>query len=76
MSGKKGMKHYPVEKKLEAVRSYYEEGMVQSEITKRLEIRDPGRVKKRLSQYRKEGTSGIQECRVGVRVLAIVITNL
>ena len=45
MSGKKGMKHYPVETKLEAVRLYYEEGMVQSEITKMLKIRDPGRVK-------------------------------
>ena len=61
MSGKKGMKHYPVEKKLEAVRLYYEEGMVQSEITKGLEIRDSGRVKKWLSQYRKEGAAAFRK---------------
>ena len=61
MSGKKGMKHYPVEKKLEAVRLYYEEGMVQSESTKRLEIRDSGRVKKWLSQYRKEGAAAFRK---------------
>jgi len=61
MSGKKGMKHYPVEKKLEAVRLYYEEGMVHSESTKRLEICDPGRVKKWLSQYRKEGVAAFRK---------------
>ena len=61
MSGKKGMKHYPVETKLEAVRLYYEEGMVQSEITQKLKIRDVGRVKKWLSQYRKEGAAAFRK---------------
>ena len=32
MSGKKGMDHYPVEVKLEAVRMFYEEGKTQAEI--------------------------------------------
>jgi transposase len=61
MSGKKGMKHYPVETKLEAVRLYYEEGLAQSEITKRLAIRDPGRVKKWLRQYRQDGAAAIRK---------------
>ena len=61
MAGKKGMKHYPKELKLEAVRLYYEEGMVQSEITKRLEIRDPDRIKKWLRQYREEGSAAFSK---------------
>ena len=45
MSGKKGMKHYPAEMKLEAVRQFYQEGKTQAEITNGLGIRDPNRVK-------------------------------
>ena len=36
MSGKKGMKHYAVETKLEAVRLFYEEGKTRREITEAL----------------------------------------
>ena len=61
MAGKKGVKHYPKELKLEAMRLYYEEGMVQSEITKRLEIRDPNRIKKWLRQYREEGSAAFSK---------------
>ncbi|MBT3314808.1 MAG: transposase [Anaerolineae bacterium] len=32
MSGKKGMKHYPKEVKLEAVRMFFEEDMTRAEI--------------------------------------------
>ena len=45
MSGKKGMKAYPVELKLEAMRLYYEEGKTRAEVTKLLGIRDPHAVK-------------------------------
>jgi transposase len=55
MAGKKGMKHYPVEMKLEAVRLFYEEGRSRAEITVALGIQDPDRVKKWLKQYRREG---------------------
>jgi transposase len=55
MAGKKGMKHYPLEVKLEAMRMFYEEGMTRKEITEALEMRDRGRVKKWLQQYRREG---------------------
>jgi transposase len=55
MAGKKWMKHYPVATKLEAVRLYQEEGKSYKEITKLLEIADPWRVKKWLSDYRRKG---------------------
>ncbi len=60
MSGKKGMKHYPLAVKLAAVRMYHEEGKSQQEITELLEIRDRGRVKKWLRAYRQDGTQAFQ----------------
>ncbi len=55
MAGKKGMKHYPAETKLEAIRLFYEERKSRAEITVLLEIRDPEGVKRWLKQYRREG---------------------
>jgi transposase len=55
MSGKKRMKHYPLETKLEAVRLYQEEGKTRREITEFLGIRDPDRVEKWLREYRQRG---------------------
>jgi len=55
MPGKKGMKCYPIEIKLEAVRLFLEEGKTHSEINTILEIRDPQRIKKWLRLYRYEG---------------------
>ena len=55
MAGKKGMKHYPREIKLEAVRLFFEEGMTKREITQALNIRSEGRVKIWIRQYRREG---------------------
>lgn len=55
MAGKKGMKHYPLALKLEAVRLYQEEGKSYKEITELLGLRDGGRVKKWLSAYRRKG---------------------
>jgi transposase len=57
MSGKKGMKAYPVELKLEAMRLYYEEGKTRAEVTALLEIRDPHAVKEWGKKYRHEGAS-------------------
>lgn len=53
MSGKKGMKHYPVETKLEAVRLFVEEGKTRAEVAEVLGC-SAGRVKKWVSQYRHE----------------------
>ena len=51
MAGKKGMKHYPLELKLEAMRMFYEEGNTRKEITEALGIYDKDRVMKWLRQY-------------------------
>ena len=55
MAGKKGMKHYPLALKLEAVRLHEEEGKSYQEITAVLGIYDRGRVEKWLREYRREG---------------------
>lgn len=55
MAGKKGMKHYPLAMKLEAVRLHKEEGKSYQEITEILKIRDHGRVEKWLREYRTTG---------------------
>jgi transposase len=65
MTRKKGSKDYPLETKLEAIRLSEEEGFTQKEITEKLGIRDPGRVRKWLSIYRKEGERGFNKRRRG-----------
>ena len=55
MAGKKGMKDYSREVKLEAVRLYLEEGKTQAEIIKELGINHTRRVKLWLQHYRQEG---------------------
>ncbi len=55
MAGKKGMKHYSVEVKLEAVRLFYEERKTRAEIVQALGLSGEHRVKKWLWQYRQEG---------------------
>jgi transposase-like protein len=55
MAGKKGMKHYPLAMKLEAVRLHQEEGKSYQEITKLLGIADRKRVEKWLREYRTKG---------------------
>jgi len=54
MTGKKGMQHYPIEVKLEAVRMFLEEGRTREEITKLLGLRRARCVKTWVSQYRHE----------------------
>lgn len=46
MAGKKGMKQYSLELKLEAMRKFYEDGKIRKEITETLGIRSPDRVKR------------------------------
>jgi len=61
MAGKKGMRQYPVELKLEAMRLYYEEGKTRAEVTKRLGIGNPYAVKDWGKLYRQEGVSGLKK---------------
>jgi len=55
MPGKKGMKHYPKELKLEAIRMFFEEGMTRAAIREALGLRSVGRVKVWVQRYRREG---------------------
>lgn len=55
MAGKKGMRHYPLAMKLEAVRLHQEEGKTYQEVTALLGIHDRKRVEKWLREYRREG---------------------
>ncbi len=55
MAGKKGMKTYPVEVKLEAVRLFYEEKRTRGEITKILDLPSETLVKEWVQKYRREG---------------------
>ena len=61
MSGKKGMKSYPVELKLEAVRLYYEEGKTRAEITELLGIANASAVKEWGQLYRRGGVSALKK---------------
>ena len=63
MAGKKGMKAYPAEVKLEAVRLFYKEGQTRAQVTAALGIRDPPRIQKWLRQYRAEGASAFAKPR-------------
>lgn len=63
MSGKKGMRKYPIELKLEAVRLYYEEGKTRAEVTALLGIGHANAVKEWGKLYRREGESGLRKAK-------------
>lgn len=63
MSGKKGMKVYPIELKLEAMRLYYEEGRTRAEVTALLGIRHANAVKEWGKLYRHEGVGGLKKAK-------------
>jgi transposase len=60
MSGKKGMKDYPVEVKLEAIRLYLEEGKTYQAIIQQLGINDSDRVYVWIAKYRKLGIGALR----------------
>lgn len=62
MSGKKGMKEYPLSVKLQAVRMFLEEGKTKAEIREILGLSE-GRVKIWVKQYRQEGEAGLHKPR-------------
>ena len=55
MSGRKGMLHYSVETKKEAVRLVVEEHLTYAIVAERLEIRKAERIKAWVRMYRQEG---------------------
>lgn len=58
MSGIKGMVHYPVEVKLEAVRLFYERGMTRQQISDALGLSSDECVERWVRRYRREGEQG------------------
>jgi transposase-like protein len=60
MSGKKGMRHYPAEVKLEAVRMF-QAGQTHGEITQALGIRDQTRTEKWIRAYREKGAEAFSK---------------
>jgi transposase-like protein len=63
MAGKKGMRKYPVELKLEAIRLYYEEGKTRAEITTLLGIGNPYAVKEWGKLYRHGGVEALKKAK-------------
>lgn len=61
MSGKKGMKHYSVAKKLKAVEMHLADGKTYREVGQLLDIRDPQRIRAWVRQYRREGAAGLNQ---------------
>src|SRR5512140_1539331 len=61
MSGKKGMKDYPEEVKLEAVRLFLEEGKTRRAIADQMGIHDMQRITKWMAKYRKLGVEGLKK---------------
>ena len=61
MAGIKGMTHYDILVKQEAVRLYLEEGISYRQIGAQLGIRKAERIEKWVSQYRHEGAAGISK---------------
>jgi transposase len=76
MAGKKGMRQYPIELKLEAVRLYYEEGKTRAEITELLGIGNPYAVKDWGKLYRQQGVSGLKKVKGRPRKSENVQTEL
>lgn len=73
MAGKKGMKHYPILIKEQAVRMHMEDRTTIREINKHLGILDEQRIKKWCAIYRKKGLIGLQnqpKCRPRKSALA------
>lgn len=59
MSGKQGMRRYPNEMKVEAIRLFFEERQTRKQIKERLCIGDEDTVKKWVQTYRRKGMEGL-----------------
>ena len=61
MAGKKGMKRYGIEVKVEAVRLFFEEGKTRRWIAEHLGLSHQRRVEAWVSIYRREGIAGFSK---------------
>jgi transposase len=62
MAGKKGMVHYSVERKQQAVTLFLQDGQSYGEIAETLHIRSAARIKVWVRNFRREGVPGL--CKV------------
>ena len=58
MAGKKGMTHYPLETKLEAIQ-LHEDGLTYAQVAEQLGLRQSKRIKIWVRQYRQAGEAGL-----------------
>lgn len=65
MAGKKGMKRYSLETKLEAVRLFLEEHLTRAEIAEQLDLTNKDNVKEWVKIYRREGPAGLSKGKPG-----------
>jgi transposase len=61
MSGRKGMQHYPVEVKREAVRLVEQEHQTYAAVASKLEIRKAKRIEAWVRKYRQEGDASFHK---------------
>jgi transposase-like protein len=61
MSGTKGMLHYSLEVKKEAVRLVLEEHLTYAEVAERLRLRKAARIEKWVQMYRREGEASFHK---------------
>lgn len=61
MAGKKGMKRYSAEVKLEAMRLYFEEEKSQRRIAEELGVSDIQRIERWVHDYRREGAAAFSK---------------
>jgi len=59
MSGTKGMMHYNLETKLQAIHLHEEEGLTYTEVAARMGLRKAARIKIWVRQYRHEGEASL-----------------
>jgi transposase-like protein len=65
MAGKKGMRKYSLETKLEAVRLFMEEHLTRAEVAELLDLTSGDTVKEWVRIYRREGPAGLQKGKPG-----------
>lgn len=61
MAGTKGMTHYPIESKLQAVRLHEEEGLTYAEVATQLGLRKADRIEVWVRQFKQEGEAGLKK---------------
>lgn len=68
MAGKKGMKRYPIEIRVKAVKMFFEEGYRKKDILEALCIKNDTQLEGWFRQFRAEGYGGLKYKQKGTRI--------